>query len=54
MDGGFGREQSPRDLETIADLAKLEGLLGQRGYKTSDIEAIAHGNLIEYLTNAWQ
>jgi hypothetical protein len=27
LDGGFGREQSPADLDTIADLQKLPGLL---------------------------
>ena len=44
LDGGFGREQSPADLNTIADLQKLVGLLSNRGYTTEDIEQIMHGS----------
>ena len=44
LDGGFGREQSPRDLDTIADLQKLAALLADRGYSDDDIAAIMHGN----------
>src|SRR5262249_29742593 len=32
LDGGFGREQTPCDLDTIADLQRLPELLGRRGY----------------------
>src|SRR5262249_14414595 len=32
LDGGFGKEQSPYDLDTIADLQRVPGLLRQRGY----------------------
>ncbi len=46
---GFGREQSPRDLDTIADLALMEGLLRERGYKSADAEAIMHGNWLRLL-----
>jgi len=31
LDGGFGREQSPADLDTIADLQKLVDILTKRG-----------------------
>lgn len=44
LDGGFGREQSPVDLDTIADLQKFPALLAVRGYSQSDIEAVMHGN----------
>jgi hypothetical protein len=30
LDGGFGREQSPADLDTVADLQRLIELLQQR------------------------
>jgi len=30
LDGGYGREQSPSDLDTIVDLQKLVGLLQDR------------------------
>jgi membrane dipeptidase len=53
LDGAFGREQSPADLETIADLARLPGLLAARGYSEADVEAIAHGNFIRFLRAAW-
>jgi membrane dipeptidase len=49
LDGGFGREQSPRDLDTVADLQKIPALLLERGYSTSDIAAIMHGNASRFL-----
>ena len=53
LDGGYGREQSPSDLDTIADLQKLVGLLEGRGYSTEDIAAIMHGNWLRFLHSAW-
>ncbi len=44
LDGGFGRESSPCDLDTIADLQKVIEVLQKRGYKDTDITAIMHGN----------
>ena len=49
LDGGFGTEQCPSDLDTIADLQKIPQLLAARGYRTKDIEAIMHLNFIEFL-----
>jgi membrane dipeptidase len=53
LDGGYGREQSPGDLDTIADLARLPELLAARGYPPADIDLILHGNWIRFLTTAW-
>ena len=53
LDGGFGREKTPTDLDTIADLARLPDLLAVRGYSTSDIESIMHGNWIRFLLESW-
>lgn len=53
LDGMFGKEQSPYDLETIADLQNLEPLLRKRGYKPEDIENIFHGNWLRIIRNAW-
>lgn len=53
LDGGYGKEQSPRDLETIADLQKLNELLAARGYSEDDIAAILHGNWLRLLHQAW-
>ncbi|RWZ86338.1 MAG: peptidase M19 [Hydrotalea sp. AMD] len=44
LDGAFGTEQSPYDLDTIADLQQLSYLLEQKGYTVSDIENIFHKN----------
>ena len=54
LDGGFGREQSPHDLDTIADLQKLAGLLAERGYKDEDVAAVMHGNWLRLLRQAWK
>ena len=53
LDGGFGREQSPGDLDTIADLNELVSLLLQRGYSHADVDKIMHGNFVRFLRNAW-
>ncbi len=54
LDGGFGREQSPHDLETIADLQRVAGLLRRRGYSDSDVQAVMHGNWIRFFRKAWK
>jgi membrane dipeptidase len=54
LDGAFGREQTPADLDTIADLSGLPELLASRGYSPSDISLIMHGNWIRFLQDAWQ
>jgi membrane dipeptidase len=48
LDGGFGSEQSPCDVESIADLQKFDGLLTKRGYSDADIDAIFHGNWLRF------
>ncbi|QDK78281.1 peptidase M19 [Spirosoma sp. KCTC 42546] len=53
LDGTYGTEQSPSDLDTIADLQNLSGLLTKRGYSTEDIENIFHKNWLRFLRNAW-
>ena len=54
LDGAFGREQCPYDLETIADLQKFPSLFLKRGYSSMDIENIMHGNWLRFLRNAWK
>jgi membrane dipeptidase len=53
LDGGFGREQSPGDLDTIADLQRLPGLLRRRGYPDADVEAILYDNWLRFFREAW-
>ena len=54
LDGGFGREQSPADLDTISDLQQIPGILSKRGYRDDDITAIMHGNWLRLLRMAWK
>jgi membrane dipeptidase len=49
LDGGFGTEQCPYDLDTIADLQKLDQTLTNRGYSNNDIENIFNKNGISFL-----
>ncbi|MCU7549977.1 membrane dipeptidase [Chitinophagaceae bacterium LB-8] len=53
LDGAFGKEQCPYDLETIADLQKLPQLLTKRGYAQTDIENIMHNNWLRFLKRVW-
>src|SRR5690554_5787448 len=53
LDGMFGKEQSPYDLETIADLQNLKGLLEKRGYSEQDINNVFHGNWLRIIRKAW-
>lgn len=53
LDGAYGKEQCPYDLETIADLQTLPELLKKRGYNDEDIINIMHGNWLRFLRKAW-
>jgi len=53
LDGGFGKEQCPSDLETIADLQKIPDLLTARGFSEEDIKKICHQNWLNFLEKAW-
>jgi membrane dipeptidase len=54
LDGGYGKEQSPADIETIADIQNLPSLLSKRGYSTDDIRKIMHGNWLRFLRDNWK
>jgi membrane dipeptidase len=54
LDGGFGKEQSPIDLDTIADLQRVPDMLRKRGYKDMDIEGIMYGNWVRFFKEAWK
>jgi membrane dipeptidase len=53
LDGGFGREQSPRDLDTIADVQRVPELLRQRGYPMEAIEGIMYMNWVRFFREVW-
>ena len=54
LDGAFGKEQTPYDVDTIADLHKIPLLLSNRGYTTTNVENIMHGNWLRFLRKAWK
>jgi membrane dipeptidase len=53
LDGGFGSEQAPRDLNTISDLQKLVPILEGRGYKRPEIEGIFSTNWVNLFRETW-
>ncbi len=53
LDGGFGKEQCPADLDTIADLQKVPSLLSKRGYSVEDIRNICSENFLRLIRNSW-
>jgi membrane dipeptidase len=53
LDGIFGTEQSPWDMNSIADLQKFEVILSKRGYTSQDIENIFSQNWLRFIRKAW-
>jgi len=52
LDGGYGKEQSPRDIETIADLQKIPRIMEKRDYSEKEVEKIMYGNLLRKFKKA--
>src|SRR5436190_4166830 len=53
LDGAFGREQCPADVQTIADLKKLGDALTARGYSPQDVENVFSANFLRFLRSNW-
>ena len=53
MDGGFGAELTPTDVDTIADLQDFANVLKGAGYDDDQIEGIFHANAVRFLHRAW-
>ena len=53
LDGGYGTEQTPADLDTIGDLITFMNQLTEKGYDTTATEAISHGNFLNFLRSAF-
>lgn len=49
LDGAFGTEQCPYDLDTISDLQKIPQMLADAGYSPTDIHNIMANNWIRFL-----
>ena len=52
LDGGYGTEQTALDLDSIADLQSIAGILEKRGYSQPDIAGIMHGNWVRKLADS--
>ncbi|MEZ6066234.1 MAG: membrane dipeptidase [Planctomycetaceae bacterium] len=52
LDGGFGQEQSPSDLDSIGELGLLREKLADRGYDCDDIHRILWGNFVDLMATA--
>jgi membrane dipeptidase len=48
LDGGYGTEQTPRDVKIYRDLQKLDGIMQGRGYSDHDIDKFFHGNWLRF------
>jgi membrane dipeptidase len=49
FDGGFGRESTPAEFDTVADLSKVAVALDEHGYAAEHISAILAGNWLRIL-----
>jgi membrane dipeptidase len=52
LDGCFGAESAPAEVDTVADLALIGPALGELGYGEADIAAILGGNWLRLLQAA--
>lgn len=52
MDGGFGLNATPAEIDSSADLPRLASVLAQRGYGQDDVAAIMGLNWIDRLRRA--
>ncbi len=48
LDGGYGCEQTPADLNRYRDLQTLAAIMQRRGFPPPDIEAFFHGNWLRF------
>ncbi len=53
LDGAYGKEQAPGDIDSIGDLQKLTTILSNKGYAQSDIENIMSKNWIDFINKNW-
>jgi membrane dipeptidase len=50
LDGGYGAEQSPIEIDSIADVQKFADVLARRGYTPAAIDDIFHGNWLRFFS----
>ena len=52
LGGGYGTEQMPTDLKTVANLQDLGPRLADRGYPNQEIDGIFHGNWLRFFRSS--
>ena len=52
LDGGFGTEQCPADVDTIADIGRIGEILAKRNYSQEEIEAVMYRNWVGFFEEA--
>ena len=52
LDGGYGCEQTPADLNKYRDVQKLVPLMLARGFKEEEVRAIFSGNWLRFFGDA--
>ena len=53
LDGAFGTEQTPIEIDTIVDLHRLCDVLSARGFSDEDIERFRWRNVVDFLRAHW-
>ena len=48
LDGGYGSEQTPADLNKYRDVQKLVPLMESRGFSQEEIQAVFYGNWLRF------
>ena len=52
LDGGFGVESTPAELDTVSDLGKLGDALSESGFSEEEVRGIMHRNWLRVLEHA--
>lgn len=52
LDGGYGNEQTPADLNRYRDLQKMVGIMQRRGFSDVEIEDVFYGNWLRFFGEA--
>jgi len=52
LDGGFGSESTPAEIDTIADLPKIADALLEAGFSEKEVKGIMGDNWLRFLKNA--
>lgn len=52
LDGGFGAESIPAEMDTVADLPKIRDALAAAGFSERDIDNVMGQNWVEFLKRA--